>query len=207
MPGWHGILLEISLLLSIHDLDKSDLSLEFRFRNILQLFISQMCDGATTFSESAFGTFESNPANTTYGLFKDCSWIVPSGGDPVTVGFTRFDLEEWNDYVKVFECVNFECIEKEDLVKGNHRDANGTGIIDGHHACGFMKFTATSGIIQITFHTDHNVVGRGFEASWCTGVSCYSPDMDCHSSVSLQQPLISYIYFLSVIVVTSAYFF
>jgi hypothetical protein len=103
------------------------------------------------------GTITDGSDFDNYGSFADCAWIIaPSLAQEITITFSEFSTEAGFDFVRVFQCVDVEC-----LSESREQIGELSGVLEQE-----SSFTISTGYMLVTFTSDSSVEEAGFFASW-----------------------------------------
>jgi hypothetical protein len=89
--------------------------------------------------------------------------IASKGGTLITISFSEFSTEPRSDVVRVFQCVDMECLQQQQLAE-----------LSGTYAT-VPVTTATTGFMKVVFTSDKSGTRDGFTASWSTVRSLFTP--------------------------------
>ena len=146
------------------------------------------CSGLTNLTANN-GSFSDGSGTNNYADNSNCEWLIqPTNGQPVTLNFTAFDIEQGFDQVRVYD------------------GASATAPVLGTFSGSVIppSLTSAGGSMFVTFTSDVSVNGPGWNANYTTstsssfcvgtqtftapsgtfsdgsGTSIYSPNADCN---------------------------
>jgi hypothetical protein len=91
----------------------------------------------------------------TYPDFQACWWLLSaSPGVEISISFQKIVLEEYYDYVLVFQCYDALCLNYTDLLR-----YTGT-LLDTS-----TVYSSTTGFLKMVFYSDHRIGREGFNAT------------------------------------------
>ncbi len=137
---------------------------------------SQLCIDSSSTAETGILT-DSGGNSGNYGNRENCAFAIkPPAGNPVTLTFLSFDLENRYDYLRVYD--------------GTSNAGTLLGSFTG--SSNPADLVGTSGALYIEMETDRSVVNSGFVAEWASGAvvpnSCPAQNVaDNFPSVSYTQ--------------------
>lgn len=110
------------------------------------------CDGTTSLTSDS-GFFSDSSGENDYFDNTNCKWLIqPSNGNPVTLQFTQFALENCCDYVRIYN--------------GATTNAPLLGSFNGTNLP--PSITANSGVMLVHFTSDSSVKKAGWRAYYTT---------------------------------------
>jgi hypothetical protein len=112
------------------------------------------------------GTFSDGSGSANYLNNALCEWMIaPAGAAQITIQFTAFSTQPFNDVVRVFQCSDVYCSQQQQLAE-----------LSGTYP-GVKTITSMTGYMKVVFTSDNSVNYDGFTASWssvCQTCTCYT---------------------------------
>ena len=120
--------------------------------------------------------------NAEYRDNADCRWRIKSDdGSTISLWFTRIDIEEGYDNVRVKSCqsiTNDTCVSETDVQafsNGAYQDHISMRELyqsGGHHWANFHTYVSRAGIFEVEFSSDRTVSYNGFDIFWIVTPKC-----------------------------------
>jgi hypothetical protein len=135
---------------------------------VLYLLQGQLsCTGCgstcTTFTAAA-GTLSDGSGSAYYPDSAACQWVIaPTGASQIYITFTEFSTESCCDFVRVYSCVNSQCVTAQEVQ-----------VLSGTYSTG-QVVTVASGYALVQFTSDGSVTSSGFTATWSSNAPTPSP--------------------------------
>jgi hypothetical protein len=118
---------------------------------------SYLCTGCNFCGSltSSSGTFSDESGASNYSNSANCMWTInPPGADYINITFSEFSTERGYDFVRVYECTDYNC-----------RSAQLLAELTGTYSSS-RSFTSATSFMAVWFSSDASVTSSGFHVSW-----------------------------------------
>jgi hypothetical protein len=103
------------------------------------------------------GTFSDGSGSSNYADMARCQWIIaPTNATQITLTFTEFSTQSYADYVRIFQCVNTDCVGSQRVLIAE---------LHGQLSSGYSPVFGP-GFLLVQFTSDSITTSSGFTASW-----------------------------------------